>query len=68
MVWVGQDFKYHPVPTPCHRQGHFPLDQVAQSHIQPGLEHFQGGGTHSFSGQPVPSPHHPHSKEFLPYI
>jgi len=22
----------------------------------------------SFSGQPVPGPHHPHSKEFLPYI
>jgi len=23
---------------------------------------------HSFSGQPVPVPHHPQSKEFLPYI
>jgi len=30
---------------PCHKQGHLPLDQVAQSSIQPGLEHFQGGGT-----------------------
>jgi len=33
---------------PCHRQDHQPpdlgLDQVAQGFIQPGLEHFQGGG------------------------
>jgi len=36
----------------CHEQGHLPLDQVAQSSIQPGLEHCQGGGIHSFSGQP----------------
>jgi len=53
---------------PCHEQGHLPPDQVAQSPIQPGLEHCQGGGSHSFSGQPVPVPHHPHSKEFLPCI
>jgi len=48
---------------PGHGQGHLPPDQVAQSPIQPGLEHFQGGGIHSFSGQPVPVPHHPHSEE-----
>jgi len=30
------------VPTPCHGQGHLPLDQVVQSSIQPGLEHCQG--------------------------
>jgi len=24
----------------CHEQGHLPLAQVAQSSIQPGLEHF----------------------------
>ncbi|KAK4822675.1 hypothetical protein QYF61_019042 [Mycteria americana] len=41
--------------APCHGQGHLPLDQVAQSPIQPGLEHFQGWDIHSFSGQPVPS-------------
>jgi len=46
---------------------HLPLDQVAQSPIQPGLEHLQGGGIHSFSGQPVPVPHHRHSEEFLAY-
>ena len=38
---------------PCHEQGHLPLDQVAQSSIQPGLEHCQGGSSHSFSGQRV---------------
>jgi len=48
MVWVGRDLKDHLVPTPL------PLDQVAHSPIQPGLEHFQGGGSHSFSGQPGP--------------
>jgi len=53
---------------PCHEQGHLPLDQVAQSSIQPGLERFQGGGSHSFSGQPVPVFHHPPSEEFLPSI
>lgn len=30
MVWVGRNFKDHPIPTPCHEQGHFPLNQVAQ--------------------------------------
>jgi len=29
---------------PCHEQGHLPPDQVAQSSIQPGLEHCQGEG------------------------
>jgi len=53
---------------PCHEQGHLPPDQVAQSSIQPGLEHCQGGGSHSFSGQSLPVPHHPHGEEFLPNI
>ena len=35
-------------------QGHQPLDQAAQSHIQPGLECLQGWGIHSLLGQPVP--------------
>lgn len=33
--------------------------QAAQSPIQPGLEHCQGWGTHSFPVQPVPEPRHP---------
>jgi len=43
---------------PCHRQGCQPpyltLDQAVQDPIQPGLEHLQGWGIHSHSGQPVP--------------
>ena len=52
---------------PYHRQGHQPphliLEQAAQGCIQPGLEHLQGRGIHSLSGQPVPAPHHSHSEE-----
>jgi len=43
MVWVGKDLKDHLVPSPCHGQGPLPPDQVAQSPVQPGLEHCQGG-------------------------
>jgi len=68
MVWAERDLIDRPVPLPCHGQGHLPPDQAAQSLVQPGLEDCQGGGSHSFSGQPVPGPHHPQSKEFLPYI
>ena len=65
LVWVGRDLKAHPVPALCHGQGHLPLDQVAQSPIQPGLDHCQGWDSHSFSGQPVPGPHHPHREELV---
>ena len=65
MVWVGRDLIDHLVPTPCHGQRHLPLDQVAQSLIQPGLEHSQGEGIYNFSEQPVPVSHHPQSKEFF---
>jgi len=64
MVSVGKDFKDHLVPAPLAMS----RDQDAQSSIQPGLEHFQGGSICSFSGQPGPGPHHPHSTVFLPYI
>jgi len=37
MVCVGGDLSDHFIPTPCYRQGHLPLDQVAHSPIQPGL-------------------------------
>ena len=50
----------------CYGQRHLPLDLVAQSNIQSGLEHCQGGDSHNFSGQPVPVPHHPGSNNFLP--
>jgi len=68
MVWVGRDLEGHLVPPPCHEQGPLPPPQGAQSPIHPGLEPCQGGGSHSFSGQPGPGPHHPRSEGFLPYI
>jgi len=63
MLRAGRDLKDHLVPGPCHEQGHLPLGLVAQSSIQPGLEHCQGGGSHSFSGQPVVVFHHPHGED-----
>jgi len=62
MSKVGRDLKYHPAPTPCHRQGCYPPAQAAQGPIQAGLDCLQGCSIHSFSGQPVPVPHHPLSK------
>ena len=53
---------------PCYVQGRQPLDQVAQSHIQPGHECLQGWGIHSFLGQPVPACHHPLGEKLLPNI
>ena len=44
---------------PCYVQGHQPLDQAVQSHIQPGLECLQGWGIHNLLGQPAPVRHHP---------
>jgi len=45
--WFGLEvtLKISWFQPPCHEQGHLPLDQVAQSPIQPGLEHFQGGAS-----------------------
>jgi len=66
--WFGLEgtLKIIWLQPPCHEQGYLPLDQAAQSSIQPGLEHCQGGGSHSFFGQPVPVFHCPHGEEFLP--
>ena len=68
--WFGLEgtLKITWIQPPCHEQGHLPLDQVAQSPIQPGLQHFQGGGIHSFSGQHLSVPYNTHSKKFLPYV
>uniref|UniRef100_A0A672UYG8 Tripartite motif containing 65 n=1 Tax=Strigops habroptila TaxID=2489341 RepID=A0A672UYG8_STRHB len=30
MVWVGRDLKAHSVPTPCHGQGHLPLELLLE--------------------------------------
>jgi len=60
-------FKGHPVQPPCRKQGHLPLDQVAQSPIQSELKHCQGGqgDTYNSSGQPVPKSYHSHQKKFF---
>jgi len=53
MAWLGKDHNDHLVSTLRYVQGCQPLDQAAQSHIQPGLECFQGWDIHSLLGQPV---------------
>ena len=58
-------FKCHPVQLPCIEQGHTQVDQVTQSLVQPGLESLQGWSIYHLSGQPVPVPHHFHSKIFF---
>jgi len=37
MVWVGRDLEDHLVLTPCHGQGHLPLDPVAHGLDQKNL-------------------------------
>ena len=68
--WFGLDetLKITSFQPPCHGQEHLPLDQVAERPIEPGPEHCQGGGSHSFSGQPVPVPHHPHYQKCHSFI
>lgn len=41
---------------------------VGKGPIRPSLEQLQGWGAHNLSGQPVPVPHPPLSKEFPPNI
>ena len=54
--------------SPCCAQGVQTLDQVAQSHIQPGLECLQGWGIHNLLGQPVSVHHHPLCEKLPPNI
>ena len=68
MAWIEKDHNDHLVSAPCYVQGHQPLDQAAQSHIQLGLECFQGWGIHSLLGQPVPVCHHPPCEKLPPNI
>ena len=50
MAWVEKDHNDHLVSTPCYVQGSQPLDQAAQSQIQPGLECIQEWGIHNLLG------------------
>lgn len=42
MVWLGKELKIVQLQAPWHSKGHLSLEQVAQSPIQPGFEHFLG--------------------------
>lgn len=55
-----KELKNHLVLPLLPEQAHHPLEQISS-----GLKHFQGWSIHNISGQPVPAPHHCHSKEFL---
>jgi len=66
-LWWEGSLKIVEFQLPGGRQGHLLLDHVAKILIQPGLEHFLGWGTHSFSGQSVSVTHHFHMEEFFPY-
>ena len=73
MAWFRRHLKDHQAPNPPlllqgHQLPHLILDQAAQGSIQPGLEHLKGWGIHNLSGQPVPAPHHSHSKVLPPAI
>ena len=68
MAWVEKDHNDHLISTPCYVQGCRQSDQAAQSHIQPGLECFQGWGIHNLLGQSVPVTHHPLSEKLPPNI
>jgi len=65
MAWAEKDHNDHLVSTPYYVQGHQPVDQAVQSHIQPGLECLQG---HNLIGHPVPVCHHPLSEKLPPNI
>jgi len=58
MTWVGRDLKDDPVPNLLLWADYHPPAQAAQDLIQPDLQHLQGWGIHSFSGQSMPVPHH----------
>ena len=53
---------------PRYVRGHQPLDQAAQSHIQPGLECLQRWGIHHLLGQPVPVRQHPLCEKLPPKL
>jgi len=68
--WFGLEgtFKGRLIQTPCSEQEHLQPDQVTRSPVQPDLECVQGWGIYHLSGQLLLVFHHPHTKEFLPYM
>jgi len=58
MVWVGRDLKDHPVPARPGSSKSYPTWPWT----------LPGRGIHSFSGLPIPGPHHTHRKEFFFFV
>jgi len=68
MVWAGRDLIDHLVPSHLLWAG-TPSTTPRCSKLHPTWPStIPGEDIHSFSGQPVPEPHNPQNKEFLPYI
>ena len=65
MICVGRDLKDHLIPTTPPWAGTPSTSPGCSELIQPGLEHCQGGDSHSFSGQPAPGPYHLMVKNFF---
>lgn len=67
--WNHRMVEWFVLEGTCHGHRCLPLDQVAQSLIQPCVEYVRGiQSIQNFSGKPVPVPPPPHSKEFPPNI
>ena len=66
MPRIGENLWRSSSPTTLLKLGH--LEQVAQDHIQAGLEYFQRRRIHNPSGQPVPVLCHPQSKKVFPRL
>lgn len=66
--WLQRHCEDCLVFTPCHGQGYLQLHQVAQSSIEPGVEHLQGWSTQSFPRKSIPVSQQPQSKKLFPDI
>jgi len=64
VVWLGRDVKDNLIPT-IPPEAETPSTRLGCSKPHPA---WPRRGSHSFSGQPVSVPHHPHSKELLSSI
>jgi len=68
MICVGRDLIDRLVPTPLP-WAWVPSTRPGCSELYPTWPWtLQGRGIHSFSGQPVPVLHNPHSNEFLSFV
>lgn len=66
IVWDVKGLSSSSSPSP--RQGRLPPDQVAESHIQPGLGCSWEWDSHRLSKERLPGVFHPHWEEIIPYL